>query len=214
MQAAGLISDRLLKYSDSLDEWAKSISSTMIERAGAADYAVWMQVAKGLSKQTKALLKGAIGTRFDTLQEEQVKLIKSLPREAAEKVHQWTREGLSKGQRYQAISDRIKTSLGAETKARAVCIARTETARARTNYTRARCEAVGSRYYRWHTVGDGAVRPMHAKLDGTIQRWDDPPVCDEGHGGIPIRGNPGTTFNCRCWAEPLFEQDLKKLGLA
>ena len=98
MEAAGLISKRLLDYSTTLDDWAKSISRTMITRAGAADLDVWMKVGKNLSKQTRALLRGAIGTQFDTLQSAQVELIKSLPREAAEKVHAWTRDGLDKGQ--------------------------------------------------------------------------------------------------------------------
>lgn len=213
LEAAALVTARLVEYSQTLDEWSKKVSKTMIDRAGAADMAVWKKVGKNLSHQTRELLKGAIGTQYATLQAEQVTLIKSIPLEAAKKVHEWTQDGLAKGQRFQAISDRIKTELGAATKARAVCIARTETARARTNFTRARCEAVGSRYYRWHTVGDADVRPMHAALDGTIQRWDDPPACDIGKGGVKIHASPGCVFNCRCFAEPLFEADLEKLGL-
>lgn len=46
--------------------------------------------------------------------------------------------------------------------------------------------------YIWRTVEDGKVRPAHAQYNRKIRAWSDAP-------------DPGDDFNCRCWAEPLFD---------
>ncbi len=47
--------------------------------------------------------------------------------------------------------------------------------------------------YVWRTQGDDKVRFDHALRAGKIFQLDQPPA----------GGNPGTEFNCRCWAEPV-----------
>lgn len=205
MEAAAVIQRRLFSYSEQLRDWAADVGGLMVKRTAKIDYDTWLRVGEGISRQTRKLLKDkAVGAEYSRLQQAQIDLITSLPRQAAQDVQEWVKDGLSKGQRFDEIAKRIKKDLGAKSDSRAVLIARTETARSRSNFTRARAKDVGSTHYIWHTVGDGSVRSMHAKLDGTIQRWDDPPVCEHGRGGMPIKGNPGTVWNCRCWAEPLF----------
>lgn len=49
-----------------------------------------------------------------------------------------------------------------------------------------------TRFYIWRTRKDGKVRPSHAENDGRVFSWDDPPET----------GHPGTSYGCRCWAEP------------
>lgn len=203
--AVAQIQRRLFSYEDSLSAYAADIASIMLKRADQADYDTWLSVGKGISRETRKRLRSpAIANEYQRLQAEQVELIKSIPREAAKKVHEWVKSGLADGQRFSEIADRIKSDLGATTESRAICIARTETARARSNFTQARAKAVGSTGYIWRTVGDGAVRDLHAKLDGTVQRWDSPPICEIGKGGTPVRSHPGCVWNCRCFAEPLF----------
>lgn len=203
--AAAQVYKRLFDYSVSLEAWASTVSKTMLEKAAKDDYDTWTKTGEKISRETKKRLKDAVvGPEFARLQAEQVALIKSIPLDAAKKVHQWTQAALSEGQRYSSIAKKIKTELGDVSDTKAILIARTETARARSNFTQARSKAVGSTHYVWHTVGDGAVRPRHAHLDGKIFAWDDPPICDTGKGGVPIRAAPGCCFNCRCWAEPLF----------
>ena len=51
--------------------------------------------------------------------------------------------------------------------------------------------------YIWHTQEDDKVRPWHADRDGEIFDTDDPPE----------DGNPGEAENCRCWAEPIEEEN-------
>lgn len=58
--------------------------------------------------------------------------------------------------------------------------------------------AVGVERYEWRTQRDWKVRPIHADLNGTIQRWDDPPVISKDG----RRGHPGDDYNCRCIAIP------------
>lgn len=193
-----------------LDEWARSVADIMLRRAASADYDTWLRIGQKISRETRRKLKdAAAGPIFNRLREEQVALIRSLPMEAAKRAQEWAASGLSDGQRYADIAQRIKNELGGVTESRAICIARTETARARSNFTQARAQAVGSTHYVWHTVGDNAVRPRHRELDKTVHSWSDPPICDVGAGGTPIRSHPGCVFNCRCWPEPLFYEKEK-----
>lgn len=205
-EVADRIIARLFEYSASLDEWAEMVAQTMLNRVAQADYDTWMKASEKISRATRQKLKD-VGPTYSALQEQQVRLIKSLPLDAARKVHEWTERGLSTGERYADISERILGELGGVTRSRAILIARTETARARTNFTEARARNVGSTHYIWKTVGDGSVRPTHRRLNNTIQRWDSPPVCDYGRGKQPIHGNAGTSFNCRCFCLPLFPKD-------
>lgn len=48
--------------------------------------------------------------------------------------------------------------------------------------------------YIWRTVKDDKVRSSHARLEGTIRSWSQSP-------------DPTDDYNCRCWAEPLENQN-------
>ena len=201
------ISGRLEDYAGKLVDWAKEIARKMIIDADEADYQTWLKVGKKISNNVKRQLREPLGAVYDQLQADEVELITSLPLEAAKKVHEWTREGLSTGQRFEEIRQRIESELPTVTRSRAVCIARTETARARSNFTQARAKAINSPGYYWRTVGDSDVRPMHKRLNGTFPKWTEPPICDVGKGGAPIRAHPGCVFNCRCYPAPVYPDD-------
>jgi SPP1 gp7 family putative phage head morphogenesis protein len=47
--------------------------------------------------------------------------------------------------------------------------------------------------YIWRTQGDDKVRFEHAVLNGKVFHMDKPPA----------DGNPGSAYNCRCYAEPV-----------
>lgn len=208
---SGRVQSALNAYAGTLTDWATNVAAKMLQDAADADYQVWLKVGQKISRVTRQLLKDSdTGDVFKSIQNEQVDLIRSLPLEAAQKVQAWTKEGLATGERFEAISKRIREELPGITKNRATLIARTETARARSNFTQARARNVGSPGYIWHTVGDSRVRPMHAALDGTYQSWDKPPVCDLGKGGQPLRAHAGCIFACRCWSEPVWPEELQK----
>lgn len=49
-----------------------------------------------------------------------------------------------------------------------------------------------TKHYIWRTRKDGRVRPEHAKNEGLVFSWENPPPT----------GHPGEDFGCRCSAEP------------
>ena len=67
-------------------------------------------------------------------------------------------------------------------------------------------EEVGVRRYTWVSQQDFLVRPRHAELDGTIQRWSAPPIADSRTG---YRAHPGGCNYCRCVAEPIETKKTK-----
>lgn len=198
---------RLFTYADSITEWAERVSSIFLKRAEKADYEEWRKLSGELGKNTRKILKEhGKGETFQALQSDQVSLIKSLPQDAALKVHEWAIEGMHRGERYDNIAQRIFDEIGIVSRNHATLIARTETSRAKANFQQARAMALGSTEYQWITMDDYRVRPLHARLDGRIFRWDSPPATDIGRGGQMIHSHPGAVFNCRCRARPLLPE--------
>lgn len=78
---------------------------------------------------------------------------------------------------------------------RASLIARDQVGKLNGQITRERQTGLGLTRYRWRTARDERVRDQHADREGRVYSWDNPP---EG-------GHPGEEVNCRCYAEPMFE---------
>ncbi|MFG1399845.1 phage head morphogenesis protein [Roseixanthobacter pseudopolyaromaticivorans] len=197
-EAASTLESLLRRYSETIAPWAEAVASRMIAEVDARDRETWNRAARQMGDQLRNDLRhsptgGVVRTRLS----EQVTLIKSLPLEAAQRVHELTVEGIANGTRAKEIAAEIMRS-GEVSKARATLIARTEVSRTATELTRARALHVGSTHFIWRTVGDSDVRPTHKALNGKVFRWDDPPECDPGHHALP-----GAIWNCRCYPEPI-----------
>lgn len=95
----------------------------------------------------------------------------------------------------QAIMDNYAVS-----KNKAQFLARQETSLLMSKFHETRYIQAGMPEYRWSTSKDERVRHDHELLDGTVHRWNDPPVCDRATGR---KGNPGEDFGCRCIAIPI-----------
>lgn len=84
-------------------------------------------------------------------------------------------------------------------------LARNRTAELGVGLTRSRAKELGVDAARWRTQGDGDVRATHAALEGQRFTWNNAPL-----------GGPGAESNCRCYAEPLFDEvdpeDLRRDG--
>lgn len=113
------------------------------------------------------------------------------------------------GNRYESMIKTIQKSYGVSQN-KAKFLARQETNLLITTYKQIRYEDAGSKEYIWTCVKmphqhkgqpyhKGDVRYHHAELDGTVQRWDMPPVVNEKG----ERKHPGQDFNCRCVARPV-----------
>lgn len=202
--ASGLRSmeQHLRDYARTINRWARAVSERMVTEVAAHDDRSWRRASATLGDKIKAQIESApVGKLFRERTEAQVALITSLPTEAAERVRRIATENSHAGARTASLAEDIYAT-GEVTRARADLIARTETARTSTEFTRVRAEHAGSTHFRWMTVGDAHVRKTHKKLAGTIHAWNDPPECDPGHKALP-----GCIWNCRCFAEPLFDDE-------
>ena len=141
---------------------------------------------------------------------ENVALIKSVKDEYKENIGKLLRDNVMNGERPSNIVTQIK-DIGNVTKSRAKLIARTETAKANTDITQLRSEALGAKTYVWSASMDERTRTSHAVLDGKLCRFDDDTVYSDDDGltwkprskigGEQIK--PGKIWNCRCVMLPI-----------
>ena len=197
-ESDSLISAALRRYADILDPWARAAGERMVAEVAAADRAGWRRISAAMGRALhREIDEAPTGAITKVALDRQVTLIKSLPLEAAERVHRLTLEGITQGRRAEDIATDIMAT-GDVTWSRATLIARTEVSRTSSELTKARAEHVGSVEFIWRTAGDTDVRASHRALNGKVFRWDDPPECDPGP-----RALPGGLWNCRCYAEAI-----------
>ena len=96
------------------------------------------------------------------------------------------------------IQQRFKVS-----QSKAKFLASQETRLLQSEYSQQKYKEIGVQRYKWSTSKDIAVRSSHAKLDGQMFYFDNPPIVDEKTGR---QDNPGKDFGCRCVAIPVFEE--------
>lgn len=200
---------KLKEYSEALGPWAERQASKMLERvAKKSKTAMKSQMTKNAREMHRQLIatvaESHVGEVAKKLMAEQVDLIKSIPVRAAERAQKLSLEAFYNGSRASEVAEELMRS-GKVSESQANLIARTEVARANASINQARATAVGSTHYRWRNSHDEAVRPAHRiykgkKIDGMVFAWSEPPTLDDG-----MTGHPGTFPNCRCYAEPVFE---------
>lgn len=194
----------LRRYGEVLRPWASRAALVMLEDVSRRDEQVWYDRARDMGRDLRAEIKDAsIGGVLRQLMDQQVHLITSLPKDAAQRVHELSVGALYQGDRPREIVAEIMKT-GQVTRSRANLIARTETGRASTALTEARALHVGSEGYIWRTAKDADVRRLHKKLEGKFFRWDDPPVTGENG----ERSHPGSIYNCRCWPEVVVPDEI------
>jgi SPP1 gp7 family putative phage head morphogenesis protein len=202
--AAALVT-ALKRYAEQIRPWATAVTQHMQYVVGKKDAKAWFALGRSMGQSIrKEIEETPTGEMLRRTLREQVDLITSLPVEAAERVQKLTVRGIMEATRAKEVeADILRT--GDVTVARARTIARTEVARTASLLTQARAEYIGSPGYIWRTSTDGEVRPWHKKLEGTVVRWDRPPVvAADGH-----RAHAGQDVNCRCWPEPIIPDDLE-----
>lgn len=200
---AARVSQTLNAYANVLDPWARSTAERMVVEVEAADKRAWHAASRKIGLGLRSEIDSSpVGAAMRESMARQVTLITSLPTKAAEQVHQLTLAGISESRRASSLADDI-AKLGDMTRSRALLIARTEVRRTGTELTKARALSVGSTTFKWHTAGDTDVRESHKKLNGQVFRWDDPPITDPPD----HRALPGCIWNCRCWAEPIIDDE-------
>jgi len=194
---AAALREALRRYADALTGWAQSTARRMVADVAARDERAWMRASQEMGAEIGRIIKRTpIGEAMRAVMAEQVTLIRSLPLEAAERVHRLVIEGQETGARAETIAREIMRT-GEVTKSRAMLIARTEVGRASSTLTMARAEAIGSVGYIWRTSRDSDVRPSHKRMEGRFVSWAEPPELDG------MTGHAGALPNCRCYSEPV-----------
>ncbi len=206
--------EELERYSQKLTPWALKQSAKLLQQVQKSNRRAYQNKSKAIGTALKfGVAESNVTQAALALMNEQVGLIKSIPIEAGLRAQKIAFDAALSGTRAEANTDTIKElekEMGMTTevaRSRALLIARTETARANATINQARAMSVGSSQYRWHNSGDEAVRHSHRvykgrRLQGMIFSWDAPPTLSDG-----MTGHPGTFPNCRCFAEPVFENE-------
>lgn len=138
-----------------------------------------------------------LAARVQAFRRENLALIRSLCAEHVVRVGRVLRE--QSGERVEDLARALREATGAS-RSRAELIARDQVLKANGLLTRDRHEAAGITSYTWRTSRDERVRSRHRALEGTVHRYDAPPVVDPG---TQRRAHPGQDFQCRCTAEPV-----------
>lgn len=133
--------------------------------------------------------------------DDNVNLISTLPDESLSEMQSIVEEGFLGGKSnrdiVKDIQERYKVS-----RSRARFYAVDQMAKLNASIAKQQQTECGVEEYEWSSSRDARVRERHRELDGTIHRWDDPPVVDERTGR---RAHPGEDYRCRCVAIPIFK---------
>jgi SPP1 gp7 family putative phage head morphogenesis protein len=194
----------LSRYSEIISPWAEGVANKMLDGVNKEESRQWEELSKEISVGLHSVMETtSIGQVARNIVEENIKLMKSLPLEAASRVtdiHNRAIEAMIAGERSKDFADEIFKS-GDVAMSRAKLIARTEIGRASQALTQARATHVGSEGYIWRTSEDGDVRHSHAQMEGKFVRWDEPPTLDG------MTGHAGCLPNCRCYPEVVIPEN-------
>lgn len=126
---------------------------------------------------------------------ENVELITSIDKRFFDDIKSTMREGFEAGESTRSIRRRLQARYQVS-RSRAQLIARDQIAKLNGDITKQRQTSAGVTRYRWSTSGDERVRATHRANNGKVFFWSKPPA---------VTGHPGNDFQCRCIAEPIFD---------
>jgi uncharacterized protein with gpF-like domain len=173
----------------------------MIAEVARRDETAWQrhsaEINRGLIQEVRS---APIGDEVRRILQEQVHLITDIPIKAGEEMQALARKAYIAGDRYETIIPKIQAKVSGMTRNRATLIARTETAKTASAFVQARAKYIGAdELYMEILCAMLMSGRMHIRLlEGTVHRWDAPPIAEEGG----QRHHPGEFPNCRCFSEP------------
>ena len=129
---------------------------------------------------------------------ENVGLIKSVDTDFFDDLAVEVADAVKQGKSTTALAALIQARTGVA-ESRAAFIARDQISKLNGKVVQQRQQGLGVKRYRWRTAGDERVRDSHRAHDGKIFEWSKPP---------PGTGHPGHDYNCRCFAEPIFDDEM------
>ena len=204
--SGGNVLNALKEYSKSLRDWAQNEAQRMTKEMVEVDERKWKQQSLKMSKALyDEINKAPIDEMLKEYMNEQVVLIRSMPLQAAERVHKLILERASVGgaRADSLVKEIMKT--GKVTESRAKLIARTEISKISTGLTKSRSKTIGADFYIWRTSKDIRVRDSHKHMEGVLINWNDPPSPEQLIGKKSSLGkyHAGEAPNDRCFPEPV-----------
>lgn len=194
--------DSLLSYTKKVEQWSGKVAENMVDKLNSANLSDWQKHSQKLSKRLRQEVQSdKVSGIIDNLMREQKFWISTLPGDAADKIQKYMMEATIRGERWETLADKILKIPGMNYR-RAKLIARTEGAKAASILTQARAESIGCTHFIWRAVLDNRTRPSHRAMNGHVCEYARPPIVE----GLPLI--PGQTYNCRCHAEPIIDEDL------
>ena len=201
LTTANRLAQALRAYSELISPWALKLTGKILTDVESQDRFAWRQHSKDMSLALRKEIENApTGEVLKQLMAQNVLLIKSIPLEAAQRVHKLVQENMMQSGRASEIAAKIMQTENV-TKSRATLIARTEISKASTALTQSRALYVKSDGYIWRSSKDLLVRPSHRAMNGVFVKWSEPPTLDK------MVGHAGSLPNCRCWPQPIIPED-------
>lgn len=195
---------------------AEAIARSMATHVFLAGHKTWRQAAKAGSKGRtvynalqKELQATQVGVTYERIIMDNAHWIQTMPETIANRVAAKVAREAEEGKRPEEIVDEVLQLYPRMTRAHAKLIARTETSKASTALTEARCASAGIHWYIWRSSEDERVRSAHRLMDGLIISWDEP-ASPERLAREPVTHglyHPGNIFNCRCYPQALITFD-------
>jgi SPP1 gp7 family putative phage head morphogenesis protein len=172
----------------------------------------WQKIVKGVLGVEAYTPERFLKSHIESFVKENAALITKLKEDVYGDVSRIVTAGIRNGDRVEQIKKDLLSDSALEpgrfrkVETRAELIARDQVGKLNGELTLNRQTALGIGEYIWRTVKDERVRgnpgglypdaaPSHWDREGKKYKWSDPP---EG-------GHPGEAIQCRCFAEPVFE---------
>jgi SPP1 gp7 family putative phage head morphogenesis protein len=122
-----------------------------------------------------------------------VALIRSIPEQFFPDVQRHVISAVHNGMRHETLARKLREEILPLSRSRSALIARDQVSKYNGQLAKYQQKAVGIETYEWLAVHDRRTRETHLELDGTTQRWDNPPAI----------GHPGEPIQCRCVSIPI-----------
>ena len=208
---------KLVRRSQEPDIAAASelLAKRMVFNVSKTNYRTWREAASRSSKAQllhtylQAEMEGATGSRVHQLVRENANLISSLSLDAARTLTDEVMKAQQSGARPATVSKMMRKRFPELLRSRVHLISRTETAKASSALTEARCERLQIEFYAWESSVDKRTRKSHKNLHGVIVPWTQPPSPEALVGESSTLGkyHAGECPNCRCVVIPILTLD-------
>jgi SPP1 gp7 family putative phage head morphogenesis protein len=147
-----------------------------------------------------ALIEPFTVDKLEQFAAENASLIKSVSERYHDRIRARVNDAFERGARAEDLAEEFVEVDGmAERDARR--IARDQIGKLAADFNQSRQTELGVTEYIWRSVHDSRVRDEHRELDGRRFKWSE----------TPPDGHPGDAVNCRCFAEPVFDEILSDL---